>query len=301
MATFRPFIPAPPFEARIEEAIAAAVAPAAIELPLELQADTCTFRFDAASRSWKPTGERTSSTLEINNLLSKDYRLRYHPWVTMWFPAEETDMEQMRLLANEEIHSKFGAVAVRHRISSALGNEPVHKANRVEILPSEEAHSLMLHVHTFLSFTLWGMERTLGRSLAAEIVGPLWTKRQVEETEDSLSLTLMDDYNTYHLVLDKRKGLAMRLLEHKAQLCGSGEPVTWRFEIMDHEPVSEGVYLPKLAAFTEFRRDEPVRRIEYRMNALRRLEKPVSLDLNFKEGTFVIDRRPGQVSQKPAR
>lgn len=298
---FRLLIPAPPFEARIEAAIAAAVAPAAVERPLELQADTSTFRFDAESRSWKPTGERTSTTLEINNLLAKDFRLRYHPLVSMWFPSAETDMEKMRLLTQEEIHSRFGEVVVRHRISSTLENEPVHKTNRVEILPAAEVHSFTMHGLSFLSFTLWGMERVSGRSLAAEIVGPLWTKRQVEETEDSLSLTLMDDYNTYYLVLDKRKGLAMRLLEHKTQLCGSGEPMTTRHEIMDHEAVSDGVYLPKFAAFTEFRKDEPVRRIEYRMNTLRRLEKPVALDLNFEEGTPVIDRRPGQVTKKPGR
>ncbi len=292
---------APPFEARIESAIAAAAAKGATELPLELQAETRTFRFDTTSGSWKPTGERTSTTLEINNLLAEDYRLGYHPLVSTWFPSHESDMEQMRLLTQEERHSRFGPVAVRQRISSALGSEPARKTNRVEILPAEEAYSLTMHAHTFLTFTLWGMERYLGRSLAGEIVGPSWTQRKVEETADSLSLTLMDHYNTEHLVFDKRKGFAVSLREHKTQLCGSGEPVTWRYEIMAHQPVSDGVYLPKSAVFTEFRKDAPVRKIEYRMTAWRRLETPVALNLTFEEGTFVIDRRPGKGTQKPGR
>ncbi|MEZ0275559.1 MAG: hypothetical protein ACAH88_11705 [Roseimicrobium sp.] len=290
-----------PFASRIESAIAAAAAKGATELPLEIQEETRTFRFDAASRSWKPTGERTSTTLEINNLFAEDYRLRYHPLVTMWFPSAESDMDQMRLLMQEESHSKVGPRAMRHRISAALGNEPAHKTDRVELLPAVEAHSLMMHCHTFLNFTLWGMDRASGRPLAREIVGPLWTKRQVQETEDSLSLTLEDGYNTEHLVLDKRKGFAVTLREHKAQTCGAGELITCRYEIMEHEHVAEGVYLPKSAVFTEFRKDVPTRKIEYRMTALRHLETPVVLDLTFKEGTVVIDRRPGEGTRKPGR
>jgi hypothetical protein len=80
---------APPFASRIESTIAEAAAKGATELPLELQAETRTFRFDATSGSWKPTGEKTSTTLEINTLLAKDFRLRYHPVVSMWFPSEE--------------------------------------------------------------------------------------------------------------------------------------------------------------------------------------------------------------------
>ncbi|MEZ0276837.1 MAG: hypothetical protein ACAH88_18150 [Roseimicrobium sp.] len=291
---------APRFESRIESLITAAAAKDATEMPLEIQEETKIFRFDATSGSWKPTGERTSTTLEINDLSAEDYRIQYHPVVHMWFPSAESDMDQMRLIAHEEIRSKVGTRRMRHHISTALGDDPAHKTNRVEILPFEEARELKWQWHTFLNFTFWGMERSSGRSLASEIIGPWWTKRQVEETDDALSLMLDDHYNTVHLVLDKKMGYAVRLCDRTVRGGEAGDMVL-KCEILEHERVAEGVYLPKSAIFTRWQKGLPTRKIEYRMISLRHLEQPVALDLIVPEGATVLDRTVKQDAQKPTR